>query len=182
MSHDVATNWLLWVDSVRHGTTWVRSHLIGQEDSHVELLSNLLQSTHDSVENLLTLSKLTTSRVVHTERCHDRVDHEQREAVLNHLACSLHQQIDQAVHSEGPTNHDVVEDALRVKVESIRDLPDALWPERVLCVDEENFALAATLRARQLCRNTERMTQLCLAGPELSEGLRDGHALNATLQ
>lgn len=182
MGHDVSTDWLLGVDSVSHATTGVSRHLVSDENCDIELLRDLLESAHDAVENLLALSKLTSARVVNSEGRHDGVDDEQREAVLDHAASCLHQQVDETIDREGSPNHDVVEDALRVKVKSVRDLLDALRPERVLGVDEEHLALAATLRSRELRRDAESVTQLGLAGPELSEGLSDGHAFDTALE
>ena len=70
MRHDVASDGLLRVYSVSHTTTWIRRHLISDEDCNVELLRNFLQSAHDLVQDLLALSKLTTPTVVHPEGCH----------------------------------------------------------------------------------------------------------------
>jgi len=151
MSHDVATHWLLRVHSVGHATTWVSCHLVRDEHRHIELLCNLLKSAHHAVQNLLTFGELTSARVVNSEWGHDRIDDQKGEAILNHTARSLHQEINQAVHSECATYHDVVEDTFRIEIKSVRNLLDALRSERVLGVDEKHFALATALRARKLC-------------------------------
>lgn len=151
MSHDVATHWLLGVHSVGHTTTRVSSHLVRNEHRHIELLCNLLKSAHHAVQNLLTFSELTPAGVVNSEWGHDRIDDKKRKAVFNHTTCSLHQEINQAVHSECPTYHDVVEDTFRIEVKSVRNLLNALGSEGVLSVDEKHFALATALRTRQLC-------------------------------
>ena len=148
MCHDVASDGLLRVDSVGHATTWIRRHLVSDEDSDVELFGDLLQSTHHFVQDLLPLSELATATVVDSKRRHDAIDDQKRETVFNHAACSLLEKGNQTVNREGSADHDVVEDTLGVQVIPVRDRFDSLWPESILRVDVENSALAATLGPR----------------------------------
>lgn len=182
MCHDVATDWLLWINCVSHSTTRVSCNLVSYEDSNIELLTDFLQLAHHSIKDLLSLSEFSSARVVHSERRHDGVHYQQCKLVFNHLSCCLHQECDQAVHSEGPSHEDVVEDLLSIQVESDGDGLDSLWSECVLGVDVENLALASTLRSWQLCSDTESMTKLGLACPELSKCLCDRHTLHTTLE
>lgn len=172
MRHYVATYGLLRVNGVSHATTWVRRNLVCDEDRHVELLRDLLQSAHHSVQDLLALCKLTATAVVDPKRRHDAVNDEQGKAVFNHAASRLLQERDQTVDGEGATDKDVVEDALRVEVEPVRNGLDPLRSERVLGVDEENFTLSASLRSGHLSCDAESMTELGLACPELPKRLR----------
>lgn len=59
---------------------------------------------------------------------------------------------------------------------------DSLGTESVLRVDKENLTLAAALRAWQLCCDTKSVTQLGLAGPELSKRLSDRHTFDSALK
>ena len=106
-----------------------------------------MQAAHHPIKHLLAFGQLATPTVVDSEGSHDTVDHKQGEAVLNHAASGLLQESDKAVDREGSTDHDVVEDALGVQVEPVRDRLDTLGSERVFRVDVEHFALPATLRS-----------------------------------
>ena len=182
MCHDVATNRLFGVDSVGHSTAWVGSDLIGDENCDVELLTDFLQPAEHTVEYLLPFRELTSTRVVDSEWGHDRVNDEERELVLDHCSCRLHEQGNQAVYCEGPPNHDVAQDLLCIQVEPVCNRLDSLRPERVLGVDEEDLALTSALRSGKLSSDAERVAQLGLSCPELSERLGDGHAFNTTLE
>ena len=107
-----------------------------------------MQAAHHPIKHLLAFGQLATPTVVDSEGSHDTVDHKQGEAVLNHAASGLLQKSDKAVDCEGSADHDVVEDALGVQVEPVRDRLDTLGSERVFRVDVEHFALPATLRSR----------------------------------
>ena len=141
MGHDIATHWLLRIDSVGHAATRVRSHLVRDEDGHIELLRNLLQAAHHLIKHLLAFGQFTTPTVVDPEGSHDTVDHKQGEAVLNHATSGLLQKSYEAVDCEGSTDHDVVEDALGVQVEPVRDRLDTLGSERVLPVSYTHLTL-----------------------------------------
>ena len=67
-----------------------------------------------------------------------------------------------------------------VEIESIGDFPEPRGSERVLCIDENDFAAGiARGLVGQLRTHTQRMRKLSLAGTELAERLRDGHALDS---
>lgn len=74
MGQDVAADWLFGIDSIGHATARVGSDLVGQEDGHIELLTDFLELRQDSTQNLLALSEFSAAGVVHAERSHDRVN------------------------------------------------------------------------------------------------------------
>ena len=158
MSHDVASHWLLGVNSISHATTRISSHLICYEHCDIELLTDFLQLAHNSVQDLLALGQFTSTRVVNPEWSHDGVHHQKCKLVLDHLPSGLHHQIDETVHCEGPSHKDIVEDLLSIEVESIGNGLDTLRSECVLSVDVQHFALPAALRSWQLRSDTESMT------------------------
>ena len=151
MCHDVSSDWLFWVNCVGHATPRVSSHLISQEHGNIELFGNLLKATHHAVEHLLPFGQLAPARVVHAERCHDRVNDEQRKLVLNHLGGCLHQELNERVDCEGSADQNVVQHLFGVQVEALGDGFNAFGSERVFRVDEQHFALATSLCAGQLC-------------------------------
>lgn len=61
VSDDIATHRLLWIDGVGHATTRISSDLVGDEDRDVELLTDFLQAAQNAVEDLLSLSELSTA-------------------------------------------------------------------------------------------------------------------------
>jgi hypothetical protein len=61
VSYDVSTDWLFGINSISHTATRVCCHLVGDENSDIELLTDFLQPTKHSVQNLLSLCKLTSS-------------------------------------------------------------------------------------------------------------------------
>ena len=66
-----------------------------------------------------------------------------------------------------------------VEIESVGDFPEPRGSERVLCIDENDFAAGiARGLVGQLRRHAQRVRKLSLAGTELAERLRDGHALD----
>ena len=121
MGHNVAAHWLLRIDSVGHSATRVSRHLVRDEDCNIKLLRNLLQAAHHPIKHLLAFGQLATPTVVDPERRHDTVDHEKREAVLNHATSGLLQESDKAVDCEGSADHDVVEDTFGVQIEPVCD-------------------------------------------------------------
>lgn len=126
MSKDVATNRLLRVDSVCHATAWISHHLVRHEDSDVELLTDLLHLGKHAAENLLSLCQFSTTRVVYSIRGYDRINDHESKLVLYHSRCSLQYQVVQAVDSKGSSNHYVVQDLLRIKIEALCNLLDTL--------------------------------------------------------
>mmetsp|Transcript_11446 Transcript_11446/g.29035 ORF Transcript_11446/g.29035 Transcript_11446/m.29035 type:complete len:220 (-) Transcript_11446:55-714(-) len=76
----------------------------------------------------------------------------------------------------------VVQDVVRVEVEPLRDLLQALGPEGALRVDVEGLALAAALLQGQLARHAQGVAELRLAAAVLAVNLRDGPGLQPALQ
>ena len=145
MCHHIATNWLLWIHCICHATTWVSCHLVCDEDCHIELFTDFLQSAENPVQDLLTFCELSTTREVNSKWCHDRVDYKQSVLVINHCSCCLHQQIDKTVNSEGTSHKNVIENTLMIQIESICDCFDSLRSECVLGVDIQDFPCSASL-------------------------------------
>lgn len=145
--HNIASHGFLRIYCVRHATSWVCSHLVRQEHSHIKLFRDLLEATHYPVEHLLPLSQLTPSWVVHSEWRHYWVHYQKRKLVFNHLGSCLHEKWYKGVNCECSAYEDVVQNLFRVEVKSVRYLLDAFGSERILCVHKQYLALTSTLSA-----------------------------------
>ena len=71
MSHDVASDRLLWINSVAHCRTWVSHDLIAHEYSNIELLTQFLHSVEGSAKDLLSFRQLTSTGEIDPKRRHD---------------------------------------------------------------------------------------------------------------
>ena len=144
MSHDVATHWLLRINGISHATTWIRHHLVSHEYSNIKLLTHFLDPRKHSSKDLLPFSELTSSRVVNSVWSHYRVNDHECKLIFNHGSSSLHYQIIDCINCEGPPDHDIVEDLLRIKTKLICNLFNPLRSKRVLSVNVQYFALSST--------------------------------------
>ena len=81
-----------------------------------------------------------------------------------------------------PSYHDIVQNLVWVQVKSIGNRSDPLRSEGVLCINEHNFALTTTLRARQLGSDAKRVAHLRLAGSEFPKRFCNSHTFHPTLQ
>lgn len=182
MGHDVASHWLLRVNSVGHPSSWVGHHLVGHVDCHIELLTDLFDLVEHPAHDLLPLSQLSSSRVVHSEGVHDGIDHQHRIRVFTHGYSCMRQQSIQHVHGVRLGYHYIVQHLLRVQLvpRGYRLYP--LRSEGMLGVDVKSLALPPSLTLRQLGSHAQIVGKLGLSTPELSEGLCYALALNPSLQ
>ena len=61
MRHDVPSHRLLRINRICHSSTRICRHLVRDKDCNIELLRNLLQSTHHFIKDLLTFCQLSST-------------------------------------------------------------------------------------------------------------------------
>jgi len=135
VGEDVAADGFLGVGGVGHAGAGVSHDLVAHEDGHIELLADLLDLAQHPPKHLLPLRELAPAREIHAEGRHDGVDHQQRELVRHHRPRRLHDERVEAVHGEGPADHDIVKHLHRVQVEAHGNLLDPLWTAAKSTID-----------------------------------------------
>ena len=98
---------------------------------------------------------------------HDAVDDQNLEGFLGEFAREKGQGVVHHLVGERSRDEDVVENGIRVKVEPLCDLDDALGPERALGVDEGDLSAATALVQGKLGGHGEGVADLGLAAPEM---------------
>ena len=168
--------------SVSHSVARISHDLIGQVDSDIELLRDLLNLRKNSSHLLLPLRQLTSSGVVNSERLHDRIYDEQGIRVLHHCPCCLLDQSLQRVHCESPSNHDIFEHFIAIEIVPFGYGFDPLRSESVLSIDVQDFALASTLGSRQLSCDAKGHSQLSFARSKFAKSFSDRLRLYTALK
>ena len=77
MSQDVSSDWLFGINGIAHRTTWVSHDLIGDENCHVELLTDFLNLRQKAAHDLLPFRQLASTGVVYSEGVHDGINDKQ---------------------------------------------------------------------------------------------------------
>ena len=122
MSEDVTANGLLVVrhedlqrsyhlrtdEITYHRGTGISRHLIRDKDGNVELFGQLHETRDENVELLLTISELTATRIINTERGNDRINDQELVATFfGHTSSDISRVFDQVLRRKGTSDENV---------------------------------------------------------------------------
>jgi hypothetical protein len=82
MCQDMPTNGLLGIRDKAHVGSWVRLHLVGEDDRNVVTVSQPLDVGQDLVQLLLALGEFASANVVAAVRRHDAVNHKEADVAV----------------------------------------------------------------------------------------------------
>ena len=167
VGEDVPADGLLGVHSGEGHAGRVGLDLVRVHHGDVEFIGDFVELGEELAEPLLALGELAAADEIDPEVGHDAVDDQNLEGLLGEFAREKGQGVVHHLVGERSRDEDVVENGIRVKVEPLCDLDDALGPERALGVDEGDLSAATALVQGQLGGHGEGVADLGLAAPEM---------------
>ena len=122
---------------------------------------------------LLPVCQFASSRVIHPEQSHNGVDNQELEdprLLVEHGSGKV-QQFKLLFGGMGPGIEDVVQNGFLVQIISLGDGPEAVGPEGIFGVKEQDFSPGVSVCPGHLGGDAQGVAELGLARPEFPKSL-----------
>ncbi len=179
MSQNKSSNWQFCISSKAHGCTRISHYLICNNNSNVELVSQLNQLWKHLIQILLSIRQLSSSNIIYSKKTCKTINYYQGEFILYHLSCSHCNKVILIFSRMCSTINDVLQSLIRIHLKSLCNCSDFLWSKLTICVNINNLTTSTALRSIKLCCYSKSMTDLSFTTFRFSKYLCYRHTLNS---
>ena len=157
MRHDISTDGFQWIFR-EHSAVRICNHLVCNDNSHSKFVGELLESSQELSQILLSSGEFSSSCVIRTEQGCGRIHNDQCKRSIRKQSACLDQKLHLVFAVECSGVDHIIHHLVAVELETLADLHQTLRAKGSFGVDVESLPSSATVTNGQLADYAQRMT------------------------